>query len=118
VAIRIVRAAVLTSFLALVFMVLVVVGSAIASDDAAPPSGAVPQARSVPVQVRLVGDTTVLAAQTDTAQVSAQNTGPVVQKSGPAAAATARTIDIIVVAAFVGLGLFVWVRNGSVRKGH
>jgi hypothetical protein len=109
---------VLTSFLALAFLVLVVVGSAIASDAAATPSGARPQAHPVPVQVRLVGDATLLAAQTDTAQVPAQNTGAVVQKTGPAAAATARTIDIIVVAAFVGLGLFVWARNGSRRKGH
>lgn len=117
-AIRIVRAAVLTGFLALVFMLLVVVGSAIAADDAASPFGARPQARPVPVQVRLVGEVTLIAAQTDTAQVPAQNTGSVVQKSGPAAAATARTIDIVVVAALIGLGLFVWVRVGSTRKGH
>lgn len=115
-AIRIVRAAVVTSFLAVVFMLLVVVGSAVAADVT--PSCCTPLARSVPTQVWLVGDGVVLVAQTDTAQIPTQNTGAVVQKTGPAAAATARTIDIIVVVALGALALFVWVRNGSTRKGH
>jgi hypothetical protein len=116
VAIRIVRAAVLTGFLAVVFMLLVVVGSAVGADVS--PSCCTPLAHSVPTQVRLVGDSAALAAQTDTVQAPTQNTGAVEQKTGPAAAATARTIDIVVIAALVALALFVWVRNGSARKGH
>jgi uncharacterized membrane protein len=113
VAIRIVRAAVLTGFLAVVFLVLVVVGSANAADDTTPPPAVGSQ-----VQVRLVGGVTLVAVQTDTAQVPAQNLESVQQKTGPAAASTARTIDIIVVAGLVGLALFVWARNKSTRKGH
>lgn len=115
-AIRIVRAAVLTGFLAAVFLLLLAVGSAVAADVA--PSCCAPLAHSAPAQVRLVGDGAALAAQTDTARVPAQSTGSVVQKTGPAAAATARTIDIVVVSALIALALFVWVRNGSTRKGH
>ncbi|MEO6091333.1 MAG: hypothetical protein ABIQ18_50365 [Umezawaea sp.] len=114
--IRIVRATVLTGFLAVVFMLLVVVGSAVGAD--VPSSCCRPFAHSVPTQVRLVGDSAVLAVQTDTVQIPTQNTGAVEQKTGPAAASTARTIDIVVVAALGALALFVWIRNGSARKGH
>jgi hypothetical protein len=116
VAIRVVRAAVLTGLFALAFMLLVVVGSAIATDGDASPSYARPRAESVPTRIVLVADTTVVVAQSDTARAPAQ--GTVVQKSGPAAAATARTIDIVVVSALVFLGLWVWVRVGNTRKGH
>jgi hypothetical protein len=106
---------VLTVLLAFAFMLLVVVGSAIAS-DAAPdaPSYAEPHASA---GIRLVADTLVIA-QSDTARAPQPGTGAIVQKSGPAAAATARTIDIVVVSALVFLGLWVWVRVGSARKGH
>lgn len=107
-ALRVVRAAVLTSFLAVVFLLLVVVGSANAAEGiAVSPSYSTPLAQSVPAQIRLVGDVTVVAAQTDASQAPAQNIGSVVQKT-----------DIVVVAALAGLALWVWVRNGSTRKGH
>jgi len=111
VAIRVVRAAVLTSLLALVFMLLVVVGSAIGADR-----DASPRSQAVPTGIVLVANSTLVVAQSDTAQ--APPPGVVVQKSGPAAAATARTIDIVVVSALVFLGLWVWVRVGNARKGH
>ncbi|HEX6339431.1 hypothetical protein [Umezawaea sp.] len=116
---RVVRAAVLTGFLAAAFLLLVVVGSAVATDGVAvSPSCTAPLTQCVPARITLVGDATVLAAQTETTRAPAQNTGSVVQKTGPAAAATARTIDIIVVASLAALALWVWVRNASTRKGH
>lgn len=113
-ALRVVRATVLTGFLAVAFLLLVVVGSASATDDVA----VSPAYSTSPAGITLVGNVTVVAAQTDVSTPPAQNTGAVVQKTGPAAAATARTIDIIVVASLAALALWVWVRNASTRKGH
>ncbi|HWO66732.1 MAG TPA: hypothetical protein VNO31_42545 [Umezawaea sp.] len=114
VALRVVRAAVLTGFLAVAFLLLVVVGSAIATDSVA----VSPAYSTSPAGITLVGNVTVVAAQTDANPPPAQNTGAVVQKTGPAAASTARTIDIVVVTSLGALALWVWVRNRSARKGH
>ncbi|WNV84670.1 hypothetical protein [Umezawaea sp. Da 62-37] len=105
-AIRVVRATLLTTFLALAFLLLVVAGSANASD------------RTPDDHLRLTTGVTLVLAQTDTPAPPAGDLSTVVQKSGPAAASTARTIDIVVVASLVGLALWVWVRNSSTRKGH
>lgn len=113
-ALRAVRAAVLTGFLVVAFLLLVVVGSAMATDGVA----VSPSYSTSPAGTTLVGDITLVAAQTDATPPPAQNTGAVVQKTGPAAAATARTIDIIVVASLGALAVWVWVRNNSTRKGH
>ncbi|PRY41738.1 hypothetical protein [Umezawaea tangerina] len=105
-AIRVVRATLLTTFLALAFLLLVVAGSANASD------------RAPEDNLRLTTGTALLLAQTDTPSAPVADVSTVVQKSGPAADSTARTIDIVVVVALGALALWVWVRNSSTRKGH